>query len=428
MRKAAVHLIDIALIFIMNAFLMNLPITISIISSLIIYLGIYSFRTYDTETMKSYTESLIKTTVGTLVSFIVILIIYFFLSKYFNRYFFLTNLLYTIALLPIIHKIEYNIYEKHMPIKNYLVIGRKEEIGNIMEEISEKALNKIKFTQYINPNPSTLDEIIKQNTQKTLTQTIHGIVIADPELEERVKPQIQNYKAEGLEIQYLPNLVDRYLKRIPIEVIERYEDYYKVIFEGSRTSPMIRICDIIFSLILLVISSPFILASMMVILIDDVVHKEKIEIFFKQKRVAQNEKIFRVYKLKTMRRVTNSNGEKTDVLTKTGKFLRKFRLNEFPQLLNIIKGDLSLVGPRPDVESTRLFCEENIPFYDYRTKVPQGITGHAQVFFRYPEALTKEIFAERLSYDLYYVKNYSLTLYMVTLLRTVETVIMGRGE
>ncbi|PNR91805.1 polyprenyl glycosylphosphotransferase [Petrotoga sp. HWH.PT.55.6.1] len=428
MQKAAVYLIDIALIFIMNAFLMNLPITISIISSLIIYLGIYSFRTYDTETMKSYTESLIKTTVGTLVSFIVILIIYFFLSKYFNRYFFLTNLLYTIALLPIIHKIEYNIYEKHMPVKNYLVIGRKEEIGNIMEEISEKALNKIKFTQYINPNPVTLDEIIKQNTQKTLTQTIHGIVITDPELEERVKPQIQNYKAEGLEIQYLPNLVDRYLKRIPIEVIEKHEDYYKMIFEGSRTSPMIRICDIIFSLILLVISSPFILASMIVILIDDVIHKEKIEIFFKQKRVGQNGKIFRVYKLKTMRRITNSNGEKIDVLTKTGKFLRKFRLNEFPQLLNVIKGDLSLVGPRPDIESTIPFCEENIPFYNYRTKVPQGITGHAQVFFRYPEALTKEIYSERLSYDLYYVKNYSLMLYIATLLRTVETVIMGRGE
>jgi accessory gene regulator protein AgrB len=119
MPKAAVHLLDIVLIFIMNAFILNLPISISIISSLIIYLGIYSFRTYDTETMKSYTESLIKTTVGTLVSFIVILIIYFFLSKYFNRYFFLTNLLYTIALLPIIHKIEYNIYEKHMPVKNY---------------------------------------------------------------------------------------------------------------------------------------------------------------------------------------------------------------------------------------------------------------------------------------------------------------------
>jgi lipopolysaccharide/colanic/teichoic acid biosynthesis glycosyltransferase len=167
---------------------------------------------------------------------------------------------------------------------------------------------------------------------------------------------------------------------------------------------------------------------MMVILIDDVVHKEKIEIFFKQKRFGQNGKIFRVYKLKTMRRVTNSNGEKIDVLTKTGKFLRKFRLNEFPQLLNVIKGDLSLVGPRPDIESTIPFCEENIPFYNYRTKVPQGITGHAQVFFRYPEALTKEIYSERLSYDLYYVKNYSLTLYMVTLLRTVETVIMGRGE
>ena len=116
MKKLTIQILDIIFIFSFNTFLLELPITISIISSLIIYLGIYSFRVYDTQTMKSYTESLIKTTAGTLISFIVILIIYFFLSKYFNRYFFLSNLLFTILILPILHKIEYNIYEKSMPL------------------------------------------------------------------------------------------------------------------------------------------------------------------------------------------------------------------------------------------------------------------------------------------------------------------------
>ena len=428
MRKLTVQLIDIALITLINIFFLHLPIPIAIISSLIIYLGIYSFRVYDTQTMKSYTESIIKTTVGTLISFILILILYFFLNKYFNRYFFLSNLLFTIITLPILHKIEYKIYEKSMPIKNYLVIGRKEEIGHIMQEISEKTLNKIKFTQYINPDPITLDEIIKQNDQQTSSQIIHGIVITDPELEKHVKPQIQNYKEEGMEIEYLPNMVDKYLRRIPIEVIERYEEYYKVIFEIHKNSSMIRICDVIFSLILFLISSPFLLVSMLVILLDDLVHKENVEIFFKQERYGQNEKKFYLYKLKTMRRVVDEDGNVKDVPTKTGNFLRKFRLNELPQIINILKGDLSLVGPRPDIESTKDFCEENIPYYNYRLLVPQGITGHAQVFFRYPEAVTKEIFSERLSYDLYYVKNYSLMLYLATLLRTVETVIMGRGK
>jgi len=427
MKKLTVQLIDIALILLMNIFFLHLSVPIAIISSLIIYLGIYSFRVYDTQTMKSYTESLIKTTVGTLISFILILILYFFLSKYFNRYFFLYNLLFTIIILPILHKIEYNIYEKHMPVKNYLVIGRKEEIGHIMQEISEKTLHKIRFTQYINPDPTTLEEIIKQNGQTT-SHIIHGIVITDPELEERVKPQIQNYKAEGMEIEYLPNMAEKYLRRIPVEVIERYEDYYKVIFESQKNSAMNRIFDIFFSLILFVISSPFLLASILVVLTDDLVHKEKVEIFFKQERIGQNEKIFKVYKLKTMRRVQKSDGTYEDMLTKTGNFLRKFRLNELPQLINILKGDMSLVGPRPDIKSTKIFCDENIPYYGYRLLVPQGITGHAQVFFRYPEAVTKEIFSERLSYDLYYVKNYSLSLYLATLLRTVETVIMGRGK
>ncbi len=119
MKKLTIQILDIILIFSFNVFLLELPIAISIISSLIIYLGIYSFRVYDTQTMKSYTESLIKTAIGTLISFILILILYFFLIKYFNIYFFLYNLLFTIIILPILHKIEYKIYEKHMPVKNY---------------------------------------------------------------------------------------------------------------------------------------------------------------------------------------------------------------------------------------------------------------------------------------------------------------------
>jgi len=424
MPKAAVHLLDIALIFIMNAFLMNLPITISIISSLIIYLGIYSFRTYDTETMKSYTESLIKTSVGTLVSFIVILIIYFFLSKYFNRYFFLTNLLYTIALLPIIHKIEYNIYEKHMPVKNYLVIGRKEEIGNIMEEISEKALNKIKFTQYINPNPVTLDEIIKQNTQKTLTQTIHGIVITDPELEERVKPQIQNYKAEGLEIQYLPNMVEKYLKRIPIEVAQKFKEYYEVVFQNVSPSPSQQIIDKFFGTLLLILFSPFMLIISLAILIED-----GKPIIYKQKRMGKDEQIFIINKFRSLKEAeidpNNPNKDIEKRVLKSGKIIRKLRLDELPQFWNIIKGSMSIVGPRPEMLEFHSIMSNQIPFYNYRLKLNPGITGWAQIYYKHTSTL--EDYIKKTEYDLYYIKNRNIFLDIKIMLKTVETMLGMRG-
>jgi exopolysaccharide biosynthesis polyprenyl glycosylphosphotransferase len=408
----------------MNAFLLNLPITISIISSLIIYLGIYSFRTYDTETMKSYTESLIKTTVGTLVSFIVILIIYFFLSNYFNRYFFLSNLIYPIILLPIIHRIEYNIYEKHMPVKNYLVIGRKNEIGHIMEEISEKTLNKIKFTQYINPSPATLEEIMKQNAQKTLSQTIHGIVITDPKLEERVKPQIQNYKAEGLEIQYLPNMVEKYLKRIPIEVAEKFKEYYEVVFQGVQATPSQKIIDKFFGTILLILSSPFMLIISLAILIED-----GKPIIYKQKRMGKDEKIFIMNKFRSLKEAEiNPDDPNVDIekrVLKSGKIIRKLRLDELPQFWNIIKGNMSIVGPRPEMLEFHNIMSSHIPFYNYRLKLNPGITGWAQIHFKHTSTL--EDYTKKTEYDLYYVKNRSLILDIQIMLKTLETMLGMRG-
>ena len=424
MKKLTVQLIDIALILLMNIFFLHLSVPIAIISSLIIYLGIYSFRVYDTQTMKSYTESLIKTTVGTLISFILILILYFFLSKYFNRYFFLSNLLFTILILPILHKIEYNIYEKSMPVKNYLVIGKKEEIGHIMQEISEKTLNKIRFTQYINPNPITLDEIIKQNDQQTKSQIIHGIVITDPELEKHVKPQLQHYKKEGMEIEYLPNMAEKYLKRIPIEVAQKFKEYYEVIFNNIQFSPAQQILDKFFGSLLLILFSPFMLIISISILIED-----GRPIIYKQKRIGKNEKIFIINKFRSLKEAEineyNPNEDIEKRVLKTGKVIRKFRLDELPQFLNIIKGDMSIVGPRPEMIEFHNLMSGQIPFYNYRLKLNPGITGWAQICYKHTSTL--EDYIKKTEYDLYYIKNRNIFLDLQIMLKTLETMLGMRG-
>jgi len=324
-----------------------------------------------------------------------------------------------------LHKIEYKIYEKTMPVKNYLVIGRKEEIGHIMQEISDKTLNKIQFTQYINPNPTTLEEIINQNALQTKTPTLHGIVITDPKLEKTVKPQIEHYKKEGLEVQYLPNMAEKYLNRIPIEVAQKFKEYYQVIFNNVQaSSPSQKIFDKFFGSIFLIIASPFMLIISIATLIED-----GRPVIYKQKRMGKNEKIFTINKFRSLKEAEiNENNPNEDIekrVLKTGKITRKLRLDELPQFWNIIKGDMSIVGPRPEMIEFHQIMSSQIPFYNYRLKLNPGITGWAQIHYKHTSTL--EDYIKKTEYDLYYIKNRNIFLDLQIMLKTLETMLGMRG-
>lgn len=425
MYGAVVHLFDIFLISVMNIFLLRFPIWVSIVASLIIYLGLYSFRVYDKDTMKSYTESLIRTLLGTIIGFVGVLIIYFFLDNFFNRHFFSANLLFTIFLLPILHKVEYSIYEKYLPVRNYIVIGREENVGHIMDEISQKAMNKMIFVQYINPSPVTLEKLVSEGKMaKEQAAKIHGIIVADPQLEKEVKPQIERYKAEGLEIQYLPIVAEKYLKRIPIEVAQKFKEYYDVVFQNVQSSPSQKILDGFASMILLILSSPFMLVIGLCILIED--GKPMV---FRQERVGKNGKIFIINKFRSLRQAEiNPNNPNEDIekrVLKIGKVIRKFRLDELPQVFNILKGDMSIVGPRPEMVEFHQLVSNQIPFYNYRLKLNPGITGWAQI--NYKHTTTLEDYIKKTEYDLYYIKNRTIFLDFQIMLKTLETMIGMRG-
>ena len=425
MYKAAVHLFDIFLISVVNIFLLGFPMWISIVASLIIYLGLYSFRVYDKDTMKSYTESLIRTLLGTIIGFVGVLIVYFFLDGFFNKHFFSINLLFTISLLPILHKVEYNTYEKYLPLRNYIVIGRKDEIGHIMDEISERSMGKMQFVQYINPSPVTLEKAVSEGkSAKEQNAKIHGIIVADPELEKEVKPQIEQYKAEGLEIQYLPTVAEKYLKRVPIEVIDKFREYYEVAFNNVTKSVTKKILDIFVSTVLLALYSPVLLVVSICILIED-----GKPIIFKQTRIGKDGKFFDMIKLRSMRKQQAGEakfaGQEKDRVLKIGKVIRPVRIDEVLQVVNIFKGEMSLIGPRPEQIAFDRQFEAEIPYYDYRKKLAPGITGWAQVMYKYAE--TKEEMMTKLSYDLYYVKNQNLLLDLKIILLTIEAVVFRRG-
>jgi exopolysaccharide biosynthesis polyprenyl glycosylphosphotransferase len=154
-------------------------------------------------------------------------------------------------------------------------------------------------------------------------------------------------------------------------------------------------------------------------------------VFFRQTRVGEKDRHFTLYKFRTMRQDAESltgavwAQEDDPRVTRMGRIVRKTRFDEIPQLLNVLKGDMSFVGPRPERPEFVGQLGEKIPYYSSRHCVKPGITGWAQV--RYPYGASEEDALEKLRYDLYYIKNYSLWLEFLIILETVKVVLFAKG-
>jgi len=155
-------------------------------------------------------------------------------------------------------------------------------------------------------------------------------------------------------------------------------------------------------------------------------------VFFLQTRLGKDEKPFRLIKFRTMVRDAEKEtgrtwtGENDPRVTRLGRVLRRFRLDELPQFINVLAGDMSVIGPRPERPEFVRDLKEKIPYYSYRFAVKPGITGWAQVSYRY--GASEEDALEKLQYELYYMKKRSLVLDLLILLKTVHTVLFKPGR
>jgi exopolysaccharide biosynthesis polyprenyl glycosylphosphotransferase len=154
-------------------------------------------------------------------------------------------------------------------------------------------------------------------------------------------------------------------------------------------------------------------------------------ILYSQQRVGLNGRLFRIYKFRTMRQDAERNGAvwatRQDArITRAGLFMRKTRLDELPQLWNLLRGDMALVGPRPERPEFTAMLAEQIPAYDLRHTVKPGLTGWAQVCYRYTSTVRDT--RAKVEYDLYYVKHCSLRMDLAIMLRTVKVVVGMKGQ
>jgi lipopolysaccharide/colanic/teichoic acid biosynthesis glycosyltransferase len=154
-------------------------------------------------------------------------------------------------------------------------------------------------------------------------------------------------------------------------------------------------------------------------------------VLYRQRRVGQDGRVFTLYKFRSMRVDAESTGAPRwastgdDRTTRVGRFIRKWRLDELPQLINVLRGEMSFVGPRPERPYFVDQLTKQIPYYALRHSAKPGITGWAQVRYQYGASVDDAI--EKLQYDLYYLKNRSLFLDIMIMFATVEVVLWGRG-
>ncbi len=186
-----------------------------------------------------------------------------------------------------------------------------------------------------------------------------------------------------------------------------------------------RITEFVISFVGLVLLSPAILVISILIKIDS-----PGPVFYGQERVGERGKIFKLLKFRSMVENAETNGpvwaqENDKRVTRVGRWLRKSRLDEVPQLFNVIKGDVSFVGPRPERSFFVEQLRKEIPFYDQRLSVKPGATGWAQIKYRY--GASKEDALEKLKYDLYYIKNLSPLFDLLIIFETIKVVLFGKG-
>lgn len=263
-----------------------------------------------------------------------------------------------------------------------------------------------------------------------LGQSYSGIILAakasslGPEVLDRlVHAQFQETRVYTLESFY-----ETQWRYLPVGIIDPFWPLQSG-FQLARNSPyhyLKRLFDIIASAIALIVCAPLFLIIPLLIWIEDGSPS-----FFRQERVGRDGRRFVLFKFRTMRFSDEADQDiytrKDDRrVTSVGRWLRKLRLDELPQLWNALKGDISLIGPRAEWSKCAEQYEQTIPFYHFRHLVKPGITGWAQV--NYPYGESKEDAVEKLKYDLYYIRHYSLKLDAMIVLKTLYTMLFGKGR
>ncbi len=301
----------------------------------------------------------------------------------------------------------------------------------------EVAPHQFQVVSYVNLGDA--EQVVAPTLQSTLEGRLIDFVIAREAdeivvaLDDRRRrlpvDEILDCKMSGVSVLDLASFFERHGLRINVDILQ---PSWLIFSSGFSVRPPMaffkRGLDIVCAGVLLLLAAPVMAMVAMSIFVES---RGRGTVLFHQPRVGQGGKVFLVHKFRSMSEDAEADGvarwaqQDDPRVTRVGRFIRKTRLDELPQLFNVLKGEMALVGPRPERPEFVADLAKQLRYYNERHRVKPGITGWAQLNYQYGSTL--EDAKSKLEYDLYYVKNYSLFLDLVILLQTVEVVLWGKG-
>jgi exopolysaccharide biosynthesis polyprenyl glycosylphosphotransferase len=332
----------------------------------------------------------------------------------------------------LIRGFQMGLLERGIGARNSLIIGTGQRATDLFDMVNKfpqlgyKVLGFIslngnrgtdKFLGYLNDIPA----IVKKN------EITEAIIALEPDQKERLMDILRFCSEEKINLKILPDtyeIVSGMVKTNQIYGVPLIEVMPEIMSYGAKLFK--RIIDVFIAVFLLSILAPFLILSVILIKITS-----KGSGFYKQIRVGKNGRLFTIYKFRTM--IQNAeeygpewSGEKDPRITKIGRLLRKVYLDEVPQMVNVLKNEMSIVGPRPERPHFVEMLKKEIPYYYKRLSIKPGITGWAQIKHKYDSSL--DDVRVKLRYDFYYIENMSLKLDFRILINTVIVIIFMKGH
>jgi len=412
----------------------------AILISLLIYvLILYIFDMYNIERIKDIQDMIIRVAASFIFSGILLTFFFYFLpGGKFGRGIFFIQLGFSWLLVSAWRLLFAKMYRYTIAKQKLLIIGAGKsarylmdvldpdmsgyEIIGLLDDDPQKQGREIglsKVIGYVSKFNDIIDKIGRCTAVVAITRGRKQSMISD----------ILRAKIKGVTVVEMPNLFEAITGRIPVKHIHDgwllFSEGF-LLFNKDFIQRFKRVVDVVLSVILMVIFSPVFLIVVFLIKLDS-----KGTLFFKQKRVGKDGNTFDLIKFRSMSANAETNGavwaDKNDPrVTRVGKWIRRLRIDETPQLWNIIRGQMSFIGPRPERPEFVELLEKEIPYYHLRHAVKPGLTGWAQINYPYSASLKDS--EVKLEYDLYYLKNMSLFLDFKIFLKTIAVVLFQQGS
>ncbi|MCQ8213234.1 sugar transferase [Cetobacterium somerae] len=309
-----------------------------------------------------------------------------------------------------------------------IIFSSTERVVLLTDRLDDKLENIIRKNEKLSYKGCVnLDEIGKIKSMNA-SEVIYPIEITNQAINE-----IYNLKMSGVKVKDSMAFLQEVEGKIDIDSLSKDWVIKARGFEvlsSSFEQRIKRILDISMSLVILIIGAPFMIFTYFLVKFDNPKNFFNNPAFFRQKRIGAGGKEFEIVKFRSMRLHDPSEhskyaSKKDDRITPVGKFIRKTRLDELPQIFNVLKGDMSFVGPRPEWNELGREYEKKINMYKVRYAVKPGLTGWAQVMYPYGASL--EDAKKKLEYDIYYIKHQNFILDIIILFKTVKVVLFGKG-